>query len=80
MAGPAVACHLQIIEIPGNGFQVTCRRPRRLLGEENKTWWQAPNLPPGMIPARTSPQSKIGDSACHQVVDAGVSPPLNLDC
>ena len=36
MAGPAVACHLQIIEIPGNGFQVTCRRPRRLLGEENK--------------------------------------------
>ena len=24
MAGPAVACHLQIIEIPGNGFQVTC--------------------------------------------------------
>ena len=46
MAGPAVACHLQIIEIPGNGFQVTCRRPRRLMGEENKTWWQAPNLPP----------------------------------
>ena len=25
MAGPAVTCHLQIIEIPGNGFQVTCR-------------------------------------------------------
>ena len=23
MAGPAVACHLQIIEIPGNGFQLT---------------------------------------------------------
>ena len=32
MAGPAVACHLQIIEIPGNGFQVTCRPLRPPLG------------------------------------------------
>ena len=80
MAGPAVACHLQIIEIPGNGFQVTRRRPRRLLEEENKNLVASSQSSPGMIPARTSPRSKIGDSACHQVVDAGVSPPLNLDC
>lgn len=30
MAGPAVACHLADYEIPGNGFQVTCIRWRRL--------------------------------------------------